>query len=206
MKKLALAVLVCFISAPAFAAEQKTGAMPMKDTKSESAKMAANEMGFMPHKATNEAQDKKDLEAMFKSMEDSMKKGDMSSGMASVDFPVLMVTDDSKGEAMTATWDKDMWTKTMSESMKKMPADMMKTMKHDRKYDFVTDSLAVVTDNQSMTMGGKKMSWKTVSLMIKKDGKWMSKAMVEGGWGDSMKGQGAGGSGNMGTDSGGTMK
>jgi hypothetical protein len=48
----------------------------------------------------------------------------------------------------------------------------------------LTDSLAQVVSEYSMTMGGHKMSWKSSELLVRKNGKWLIKTMTEGGWGD----------------------
>jgi hypothetical protein len=193
MKKLALAVVFCFVAVPAFAEEKmakdaKTEAKgEMKDMKAEAkGGEAAGGMGFMPRKVTKE--DKKGIEAMFKAREEAMMKGDMAAVAATTDFPVFMVTDDSKGMVVSDTWTQDKWMKTMEASMKNMPKDMK--MQHSRKYEFLTDSLAIVHDTASTTMGGKKMSWKGAELVVLKDGKWLVKAEMEGGWGDMAKSQG----------------
>src|SRR5215467_5998074 len=45
----------------------------------------------------NEAQDKKEIAAFLKEMDELEKKGDMAAVLARIDFPVTMMTDDSKG-------------------------------------------------------------------------------------------------------------
>ena len=42
-----------------------------------------------------------------------------------------------------------------------------------------------------MAMGKQKSEWKSHSLVVNKDGKWMFKEMVEGGWGGNMTGPSA---------------
>ena len=44
----------------------------------------------------------------------------------------------------------------------------------------------MVEETNDMTMGKVKDKWTSASLVTLKDGKWMVKAMVEGGWGDAM--------------------
>src|SRR5262245_37369978 len=131
MKKIALAVVVCFVSYSAFAADPKAPAAA-PEAKAGGEAM----MGWQPRKITKEKENKKSLEALFKAEEDAMKSGDMNAMAALVDFPVTMVTDDSGGNVMITTWDKDTYMKEMSESMKGMPKDMQ--MKSDRKVEFLT--------------------------------------------------------------------
>ncbi len=142
--------------------------------------------GWTPRKVMHEAQDKKEIQGVFKSLEDAGKKGDVEAAAALFDFPVLMATDDSKGEAKTDSWDKEKWTASMAPFYKPMPS--MK-MTHKTSTFFITDSLASVADTCTMTMGGKSTSSRSAMILVRKDGKWLVKSMVEGGWGDKMMNQ-----------------
>jgi hypothetical protein len=171
MKKLAL-LLASFAFAPAgFAADQ---AGSTKDP------MA----GWVPRKVTAEQKDKKEIAALFKAMHEAGKAGDLNAAAALVDFPVLMVTDDSKGEASAESWTKEHWMEVMAPFYKPMPGMKMT----DKPTIFLlTDSLASVDNQWTMTMGNKKTTGRSASLLVRKDGQWRIKSMAEGGWGDMMK-------------------
>ena len=128
--------------------------------------------------------DKKGVEELYKTCDDAMKKGDVDTMAARVDFPVMMMTDNAAGVPTTAMWDKATWM----ESMKKAAADMPKDMKMAKKtkITFLSDSLAMVEESNDMTMGKAKDKWASASIVELKDGKWMFKGMIEGGWGDMM--------------------
>ena len=51
----------------------------------------------------------------------------------------------------------------------------------------VSDSLATVADQCTMTHGNKTITARNSTLLVRKDGRWYVKSMVEGGWGDMMK-------------------
>jgi hypothetical protein len=173
MTRLAAALALLTLSLPALAAEDEpkppAGGDPMA--------------GWAPRKVAREAQDKKEIEALLKAMDDAGKKGDLDAAVALVDFPVLMVTDDSKGQARGETWTKEQWVKVMQPFFKPNP-DMKMT--HHHTIFLVTDSLATVDDQGTMTMGPKKIASRSSTLLIRKDGKWRVKSMIEGGWGDAM--------------------
>lgn len=173
MKRFALAVTLLTMAAPGFAAEEK--AAPASDP------MA----GWMPPKVKNEQADKKEILALFKSMEMAEKKGDLDGAAALVDFPVLMVTDDSKGQATSGTWDKEKWTKVMEPFYKHPMPDVKVT--HKANVFMISDSLASVDDQATITHGTKTIRARNSTLLVRKDGRWFVKAMVEGGWGDVMK-------------------
>ena len=144
----------------------------------------ANPMsGWRPPKLSHEAQDKQEIAAVFRKMEEAGKKGDLSAATALVDFPVLMATDDSKGEAMAGPWNEEEWTKAMKPFYAK-PMDMKVT--HKQTIHVLTDSLATAVDQATFAMGGKKMTTRSSSLLVRKGGQWKIKSLVEGGWGDAM--------------------
>ncbi len=199
MRRIALAVSLLALAGPGLAAGEKGTAASAQDP------MAA----WAPPKVKKEQADKKEILALFKSMEAAEKKGDLEAAAALVDFPVLMVTDDSKGQAMSGTWDKEKWTKVM-EPFYKHPMQGVKVT-HKADIFMISDSLASVDDQATITHGAKTIRARNSTLLVRKDGRWSVKAMIEGGWGDLMKEQPAGategvapqkGTGSSGTSSG----
>jgi hypothetical protein len=145
----------------------------------------ANPMaGWKPPKLARAQQDRKEIIALFQAMEEAGKKGDLEAAAALVDFPVLMATDDSKGEGMASSWSREQWVQVMAPFYKK-PMDMKVT--HKPTVFLVTDSLASVGDEATMTMGGKKVVTRSSTLLVRTGGKWKVKSMAEGGWGDAMQ-------------------
>ncbi len=155
MKKLALALSLLTFAAPAFAAGEKAsgeGSDPMA--------------GWSPRKVREDAKDRREIQAVFKAMENAGKKGDLEAAAALVDFPVLMATDNAKGDGMGETW---------------------KHEGHAQDNIFLlSDSLASADDQCTTTMGGKTIPSRSHTLLVRKDGKWLVKTMAESGWGDTM--------------------
>jgi hypothetical protein len=173
MKTIAIAVTVLALASPAFAAQTATPG----ETKDPMA-------GWVPRKVTKPAADKQEIMALFKTMEDAEKAGNLEAAAAMVDFPVLMVTDNSRGQAMSDVWTKEKWTQVMAPFYQHPNPDMKVT--HKPSVFLITDSLASVQDEWTMTMKGKKLSARDATLLVRKDGKWLIKSMTEGGWGDLM--------------------
>jgi hypothetical protein len=154
--------------APALAADEKPGqGDPMANWK--------------PPKVREEQKDKKEILAVFGKMDAAGKKGDLEAAVALVDFPVLMITDDSKGEGQASPWTKEQWTEVMKPFYQK-PTDAKMT--HKPSVFLVTDSLATANDNWTSTAGGKTLSGRNSTILVRKGGEWKIKAMMEGGWGD----------------------
>jgi uncharacterized protein (TIGR02246 family) len=157
---------------------------------------------WVPPKVKNEAKDKQEIQGLFKAMEAASRTGDLDAAVALIDFPVTMITDDSKGEAKGEAWDREQWT----QMMKPMYAKPMKDMKvtHKPTIFLLSDSLATVTDVSTMSHGGKSITARSAMTLVRKDGKWRVKTMAEGGWGDmqppatASEGQGTTSSGSTG--------
>jgi hypothetical protein len=140
--------------------------------------------GWVPPKVKNEAKDKQEIQALFRAMEAAGRTGDLDTAVALVDFPVMMITDDSKGEAMGEAWSREQWIEVMKPFYDKPMKDMKIT--HKPSIFLLSDSLASVDDVVTMTMGGKTITSRNSMFVIRKEGKWRVKAMAEGGWGDMM--------------------
>lgn len=172
---------------PAGEKAEKMEKMDKKDEKAAAAGMPdMSKMGPMSRKVMHEADDKKGVDALYKAWEDAMKKGDPEAMAALLDFPVFMITDDSKGEVKTEMADHDKWMKEMGEFVKNTPKDMKMSSKHTA--HFLSDTLASVDEDNSMSMGKMKGAWKSHALAVNKNGKWMFKSMAEAGWGDMATG------------------
>lgn len=137
--------------------------------------------GWAPPKVKQEAKDRKEIQALFREMEAAGKKGDLEAAAALIDFPVLMVTDDKRGEAGGESWSREQWMKVMAPFYAK---PMEGTMTHKPAIFMVTDSLATANVEWTMKERGKTMSGRNAMILVRKGGAWKAKVMMEGGWGD----------------------
>lgn len=143
--------------------------------------------GWVPPKVKNEAKDRQEIQALIRAMDSAGRTGDLEAAAALVDFPVTMMTDDSKGQATAVAWSREQWTQAMRPFYEKPMKDVKVT--HKPTIFLVSDSLASVDDVVTMTQGGKTVSSRTSMFVVRVDGTWRAKAMAEGGWGDMMKGE-----------------
>jgi hypothetical protein len=138
-------------------------------------------MGPWTRKSKNEKQVKKEILDLFKQEDELAKKADFEGHLALIDFPVFMTTDDANGVPEADTWNKERYTAQMKPFWENMPKEMKVT--HKPTIVVLSDSLATVTDDFTMTMGKQKLSGRNAGLLVKRDGKWMRKSFVEAGWG-----------------------
>ena len=167
--------LACSLLSAAAGAQEKAppaaGAAGMPDM---------SKMGPMSRPVTKE--DKKGIDETYKASEAAMKAGDANAMADLVDFPVIMLSDSSSGEVKHFNATREQWVAMMAPMMSNMPKDIK--MKHKHTPTFLSDTLAVVVEETSMSQGKMKGKWKGFSVMTLKDGKWKWKQMSEAGWGD----------------------
>ncbi len=145
---------------------------------------------WKPPVVRNEKKARKEIAAFLARMEEAGKKGDLAAAASLVDFPVTMITDDSKGEAGGEAWSREQWEKVMKPFYEKpMPPGMMALAPPT--VVLLTDSLASVVSPWTMKMGKKTVRGKSAMLLVRRSGEWKAKAMMEGGWGDMPAGGGA---------------
>jgi hypothetical protein len=136
-------------------------------------------MGPMSRPVTKE--DKKGVDELFKNMEQAWKSGDINAVAENVDFPVLMLSDDSSGAVKYFTASREQWMAIMKPMMTNMPKDLKMTHKHTA--TFLSDTLAVAIGEESVS-GKMKGKWKSMSVLTNQGGRWKIKQMAEAGWGD----------------------
>ncbi|WP_041453645.1 hypothetical protein [Anaeromyxobacter dehalogenans] len=170
MTRIALVLTVALTAAAATA--QEKAAPPAADPMS----------AWKPHKVAREAADRKEILALMKAMDAAGVNGDLEAAATLVHFPVLMATDDAKGQGSAEAWTREQWLEVMKPMYAKPMSDAK--MAHNPTIFLVSDSLALVGDTWSMTMGKKKMSGRSAAMLVRVDGSWRFAAMMESGWGD----------------------
>jgi SnoaL-like domain len=140
--------------------------------------------GPMTRLPKDEKKDKKEIEAFNKAFEDAAKKGDLDAMASMVDFPVIMMTDNSKGVFSMVEMTHDQWIAAMKPSMDKMKDMKDMKMSHKATIDMFSDDLGSCDDEVSMKMGKMKGTYRGENTMIRVNGAWKIKTMMEAGWGD----------------------
>jgi len=144
-------------------------------------------MGPMSRPVTK--QDKKGVDAAFKAMDAAWKNGDADAAAETIDFPIIMLSDNSKGEVKHFTATREQWVAMMKPFMANMPKDMK--MSHRHTAHFLSDTLAVAITEDRMTRGKIKGKWKGMAVLTKVNDAWKFKQMAEAGWGDMPPAPGA---------------
>ncbi len=180
MKRSLLVCALLIFTTPAFAEDQKPAAGGMPDM---------SKMGPWSRKPKDEKQVKKEVTEFFKAVEEAEKKGDHDTMVNRVDFPVYMMTDDAKGTPEAESWDKEKYVATMKPFWENGRKDVKWT--HKPTITVLSDSLVNVVDEFTMTQGKQKLSGKSLSVLVKRDGQWKWKVMGEAGWGGMSAAQGS---------------
>lgn len=191
---LSMFAVTAFAQAPAAKKEEPKKEEPKKDAKKEEPKkeeakkeeakapaMDMSKVGPWSRKPTNEKATKKEIEDFLKKEDELAAKGDMDGMLGRIDFPVYMVTDDATGKLSTDATAKDKYVAEMKPFYENMAKDTKYT--HKWQVSVLSDSLAVVVDDFTMSSGKNKMGGRNASILAKVDGAWKFKTMVEAGWG-----------------------
>lgn len=120
--------------------------------------------------------DKKGVDALYAACDEALKKGDVEALAARIDFPLTMITDNAAGVPVTLQWERQAWLDTMKRSP--LPPKDLK-LSRKTKVTFLSDSLAMVEEANAQA----KDKWLSGAVLQRKDGQWVFKVMVEGGWG-----------------------
>jgi hypothetical protein len=138
-------------------------------------------MGPAARKPTDEKKTKKEIDEFFKKNEENMMKGDLEAAANMIDFPIYMATDDLKGVPEAKESTREQYMAMMKPFYEHMPKGMKMT--HKPTVTVLSDSLVAVTDDFTTTGDKMKMSGRNAGLLVKRDGQWKWKTMVEAGWG-----------------------
>ncbi len=182
MKRLLLAnVAVAILGITAFAQGQGQG-QTTRPGMTQGQPFDINKMGPWTRKPKNEQATMKEISAFMKEEEQIMKQGNLQAALERVDFPVYMATDDSQGMPMAREFSRDEYNTMMRPVFEAFPKDAKITHKHT--IHVLSDSLATINDDFTMTANQKTYSGRSHGLLVKRDGRWKWKTMVEAGWGD----------------------
>jgi hypothetical protein len=144
-------------------------------------------VGPAARKPKNEAATRKEIAAFLAEEEKLYAAKNWDGLLSRIDFPVTMITDDSAGKVSSRAATKEQYVAEMKPFWESMPANTK--VKHRPTITVYSDSLASVVDDFQMTMGKNKVSGRNTMTLVKVDGAWKTKVMVEAGWGDMAAGK-----------------
>lgn len=101
-------------------------------------------------------------------------------------FPLIVITDDSEGNAVSQEWDRQAFKQALDlEAQGVDPATI--TITNKRTPFFLNENLAIVITDAVTTVAGESQPSRYADIMFKKDGEWKYKSMIQSGWGDMLK-------------------
>ncbi len=158
---------------------EQTGKMPRETVGAVTTDIT--KAGPATRKVTDERKLKKEIEAFLKAGDEIVAKNDFNAKLERLDFPLFLATDDQKGMITAKTYTKEEYS-----SMMKSHFDAMKESKktHKETITVLSDNLATVVDDYTLTLGKQKVNGKSTTLLVKVDGQWKVKSMIEAGWGE----------------------
>jgi hypothetical protein len=139
--------------------------------------------GLLAREVSHE--DRAGLDAFFRERNEAISQGKWEVLRAQEDYPLLVVTNTTTGEPVCDIWDERRNGEVMGQVAPYFPRTEL--IHEDRQYLFLTNDLVISYETNSYVLDGRRVSWKAANLLVKRDGKWKNKAILEGGFGDFLR-------------------
>lgn len=131
------------------------------------------------------AKQKTEIADWYKKYDELIKKADVEAMADHAAFPLTVISDDPSGKGISRHWNREEFVKAMTNAMSNTPKDI--------KYNtvrtplMINDNLAMVLTEWDMTANKKKTKAKYADILVKDNGTWKFKTMVQAGWGEFLK-------------------
>jgi hypothetical protein len=129
-------------------------------------------------------EDHEGLEKLYRDRDEAHKRGDWELLRMTVDFPTTIVSDSADGEAIAYSFEEAEFRERAANAMRLVPRA---PVDHNRRFIFLSDHLAINLEENSVKVGEETLRFKAAHLVIRKDGRWKVKTVVEGGWAKAYK-------------------
>src|SRR5262245_35058968 len=140
-----------------------------------------NLTGPLSRRVTHE--DGQGIEALFKAAADAWRTEDMQALMTLYDLPIYAGTDNASGAYQAAECGGEQLRAILTALMQQERKDLSRAER--RTPHFLSDSMAMVLVETSVTRNGDALgSYTSAILVIKKGGAWRFKSGVEAGHGE----------------------
>ncbi len=133
-------------------------------------------------------EDHEGVAAMYKVRDEAHKNGGWEVLRTTVDFPITIASDDAEDEAVVYECDEQAFVERTHKIMRMVPNS---PVQHQRRFVFLSDHLVLNLEENHVAVGQETLHFKAAHLVVKKDGAWKVKMVVEGGWGRAAKLTGA---------------
>lgn len=130
--------------------------------------------------------DTKNLMDWFAKYQSHVLKNELDEMAAMAVFPLVVVTDDSDGNYVSQDWDVATFKQAMDLTSQGVDLATI-TIENNRNPIFLGENLAVVITNAVTTIAGQSKQSRYADIMVKQDGVWKYKSMIQSGWGDMLK-------------------
>lgn len=135
---------------------------------------------------TPSEEDVKSLMDWFAKYQSHVLKNELDDMADMAVFPLVVVTDDSDGNAVSQSWDAATFKQAMDLTSQGVDLASI-TIENNRKPIFLSKNLAVVITDAITTIAGQSQQSRYADIMVKQDGAWKYKSMIQSGWGDMLK-------------------
>ncbi len=130
-------------------------------------------------------EDRAGLEVLLNAREAAISSANLDVILSQEDFPVVVLTDTTEGEFMVDIWDEQRYRQVLANGAPPIPN--ARYTQENRHLVFLTPTLALCTQDDCFTFPDGKAEWRSANLFVKRNGEWKTKAILEGGIGESLE-------------------
>ena len=130
--------------------------------------------------------DTKQLMDWFDQYQARVLKNDLEAMADMAILPLIVMTNDSDGNAVTQEWDRETFKQALDLSAQGVDLANVSIM-NERQPFFLSEDLAIVITDAVTSVAGDSQPSRYVDIMFKKEGEWKYKSMIQAGWGDMLK-------------------
>ena len=132
---------------------------------------------FMPSTA-----DIKDVETWFERYDTLVKTNNAEEMIKEAHLPITVITDDSNGNCVAQQWDMDAFRASIEGNV----SDPTTSIKNERQFHFLNPNLVIAITESTVATGDAIQRMKYADVLVKQDGVWKFKCMIQTGWGDML--------------------
>lgn len=128
---------------------------------------------------------KAEIAEWFKKYDELIKKMDIEAMANQAAFPITVISDEQNGNGISRQWNREDFVKAMTNAM----SNTHKDIKYNtvRTPLVINEHLVVVLTEWNMKADKKTTKSKYADILVKEDGVWKFKTMVQAGWGEFLK-------------------
>jgi hypothetical protein len=127
--------------------------------------------------------DTKSVMSWFENYDVLVENNDATKMIEEAHLPITVITDDSQGNCVAQQWDENAFRASIEGNVSSSDTKI----ENNRQPLFLNQNLVIVVTESIVTTNGEVQQMRYADVLVKQDGDWKFKCMMQTGWGDMLK-------------------